>query len=181
MKRLFSFRSLLLLAVGVFIILFLYRDKTPVVTGASAPVFHLLNDNGERHSLEDYRGKVVLLNFWATWCPPCLQEFPDLETLYRLLRDKGFVVIGINEEDSDFKKAREKVARFREALPFTFLVLYDTQGEAAENYGVSQLPVSYLISREGKVLERILGFRKWTTGSLFDKIKHIVEENEMHP
>lgn len=126
--------------------------ERPPVTGMPAADFTLMDLQGNPQSLSQYRGKVVLLNFWATWCKPCTTEMPAMQACYDKLRDKGFVVLAVNELE-DPRKVAEHVA----AYGHTFPVLMDKDNRVANMYGVYGLPVSVLIDEQGVVREYIKG------------------------
>lgn len=121
-----------------------------------APDFALEDMDGKRHSIQDYRGKVVLVNFWATWCPPCRREMPALEAVYQKLRDQQFVVLAVNQwEDADHVFAYTGELN---VFP-TFPILFDPESTVSAEYGVKGLPTSFLIDRQGRVVYRALGGR----------------------
>lgn len=127
-------------------------QSQPALRGAPqsrAPDFELVTLDGQPARLSNLRGKVVLLNFWATWCPPCKAEMPDLEAIYREYGDaQGLVVVGVNyEEDA------APVEAFVRERGLSFPVWLDRKGEAAAKLGVRGLPVSFIIDREGYVLD----------------------------
>lgn len=112
-----------------------------------APDFELIGLDGQPARLSDLRGKVVLLNFWATWCPPCKAEMPDLEALHRKYGDaRAFVVVGVN-----FEEDAAPVEAFIRERGLSFPVWLDTAGEAGAKLGVRGLPVSFIIDREGYI------------------------------
>ena len=119
--------------------------------------FDLADLSGAVHSLHSYRGSVVFLNFWATWCGPCRIEMPDLQTLYEALNDNdGFTMLAINlQEDAS------QVRQFASEMGVSFQILLDSTGEASAAYGARTLPMSYLIDRDGVILARIIGLRDW--------------------
>jgi peroxiredoxin len=122
------------------------------VQGTTAAEFELIDLQGGNHLLSQYRGKVVLLNFWATWCTPCTQEMPAMEKAYDRLKDKGFVVLAVNElEDVNQVKAHIK------EHGHTFTVLLDPNNDVANLYGVYGLPVTVFIDQQGIVREYIKG------------------------
>lgn len=101
-----------------------------------APAFALQDTDEERHSLEDYRGKVIFLNFWATWCPPCRREIPSMERLYQMLKEEGFVVLAINQwEDPDYVFAYIGQLSADPSFP----ILFDPESKVAKAYGVKGL------------------------------------------
>jgi len=115
--------------------------------------FILEDLDGKTHHLEDYRGKWVLVNFWATWCPPCLDEIPELASLHRAHKDKDLVVIGIAMDSG----SRFKVADFVEAHNINYPVIMGNREIAAQIGFVDALPVSYIYSPTGKQVERHAG------------------------
>ena len=119
--------------------------------------FDLADLAGEVHSLQGYRGSVVFLNFWATWCGPCRTEMPDLQELHDELGDNAqFNVLAINlQEDA------AQVRRFASDLDLSFQILLDSSGETSASYGARTLPMSYIIDRDGTILARIIGVREW--------------------
>ncbi|HEV8584602.1 MAG TPA: TlpA disulfide reductase family protein [Methylomirabilota bacterium] len=118
--------------------------------------FTLPQPDGKSFRLADQRGKVVLVNFWATWCPPCLEEMPAMERLWRRHKDDGFVLLAISL-DADPKK----VSPFVSARKFTFPVAVDPKMAVAEKYGVRALPSSFVIDRAGALTGVALGPRAW--------------------
>ncbi|MGH7254583.1 MAG: peroxiredoxin family protein [Nitrospirales bacterium] len=126
--------------------------ERPPVQGMPAPDFTLQTLRGENRSLSDYEGKIVLLNFWATWCKPCTKEMPAMEAAYQTLRDQDFVVLAVNElEDED------KVRKHVEQHGHTFPVLLDRDNRVANQYGVYGLPVTVFIDETGRVRDYIKG------------------------
>jgi peroxiredoxin len=114
--------------------------------------FQLTDLDGKSQSLSQHRGKVVLVNFWATWCKPCTTEMPAMQTTYDKLRDKGFVVLAINELE-DEAKVREHIKQYSHTFP----VLLDRSNKVANQFGVFGLPVSVFIDEKGVVREYIKG------------------------
>jgi peroxiredoxin len=107
---------------------------------------------GKSQSLSQYRGKIVLVNFWATWCKPCTTEMPAMHKIYDKLRDKGFVVLAVNELEDD-AKVREHIKRYGHTFP----VLMDRDNKVADQFGVFGLPVSVFIDEKGVIQEYIKG------------------------
>jgi cytochrome c biogenesis protein CcmG, thiol:disulfide interchange protein DsbE len=119
-----------------------------------APDFTLRNLDGETVSLSDYRGKVVLLNFWGTWCPPCREETPALQAAYQRYQDQGFVVVGVDllfQERSQYQRDVDDVRTFAKLYGVTYPMVLDEDGSASQAYGIAPLPTSYIIDRDGKV------------------------------
>ncbi|MCY4488791.1 MAG: TlpA disulfide reductase family protein [Deltaproteobacteria bacterium] len=121
-----------------------------------APAFTTVDAAGNKVASEDYRGKVVLLNFWATWCPPCRLEMPDMERLYQEFRGQGLEVVAVN-----FMETAGEVNAFAEEQKLTYPMLMDPRSEIAGEYGVMRLPETVLIGRRGEVLGKSIGFKPW--------------------
>ncbi len=126
-------------------------SRVPAV-GMPVEDFHLTDLDGKTQSLSQYRGKIVLLNFWATWCKPCTTEMPAMQACYDKLRDKGFVVLAVNELEDD-AKVREHIKQYGHTFP----VLMDRDNKVANQFGVFGLPVSVFIDEQGRVQEYIKG------------------------
>ena len=124
----------------------------PTAVGMPAADFTLPDMHGQSQRLSQYRGKVVLMNFWATWCKPCTTEMPAMQAVYDRLRDKGFVVLAINELE-DEAKVREHIRTHGHTFP----VLMDRDNGVANMYGVYGLPVSVFIDERGVIQEYIKG------------------------
>lgn len=118
-----------------------------------APEFTLNDLQGKPVSLSSFRGKVVILNFWATYCPPCVEEMPHLQAFYKDWVDKDVVLLAINAGGEDFST----VNSFMQKNGYTFTVLLDSRGEVAGKYNVNLIPVSVFIDQEGKIKNRVTG------------------------
>ena len=124
---------------------------TPRV-GEPAPEFSLVSTQGSITSLADLRGHPVLLNFWASWCPPCRGEMPDLDRVATEYRDRGLVVLGV-----DLEEDREPVVRYAQTLGLQLMLLLDQGGAVATRYNVTGLPTSYFVDRDGLIRDRNVG------------------------
>jgi peroxiredoxin len=127
-------------------------SKASTTPGATAPSFTVEGIDGASHSLTDYRGKVVVLNFWATWCIPCRAEMPDLEHEARLHRSDPVVILGI-----DWKEAAATVRDFAQGLGVTYPMLLDADGRVYETYRVGALPTTFIIDARGRLLKSRIG------------------------
>lgn len=114
--------------------------------GLPAPDFELSSLNGEMIALSDYQGQVVLVNMWATWCPPCKAEMPGINAFYEAHKDEGFVVLAVNSRED-----AATVDAFIQASGFSFPVALDLTGEVTDRYHASGLPTSYIIDRTGNI------------------------------
>lgn len=119
-----------------------------------APTFELASLDGEPVSLEAYRGQVVLVNFWATWCPPCRVEMPGFQRVYEDKRDEGFVVLGLSTD----RGGHEVVREFVESRDLTFPIALASAKVVQDFGGVQALPTSFLIDREGRIRQEVKGF-----------------------
>jgi peroxiredoxin len=130
-----------------------------VAVGDLAPDFQLEDTKGNKVPLSDLRGKVVLVNFWATWCPPCLEEMPSMERLNEVLAGDDFIMLAINAEEN----GRSVVPAFLEKTNYTFPILYDDKGTVQKLYGVYKFPESFIVGKDGKVVEKIIGPLDWSS------------------
>ena len=121
-----------------------------------APNVVAADPDGNIILLEDFRGMVVFLNFWATWCIPCRLEMPAMERLYRDFKGKGFVVLAVNVQEGP-----RAVRAFVQELKLTFPVVLDRKGEAAMKYVVRGLPATYILDRNHIIAGRAIGAREW--------------------
>ena len=137
----------------------LIQERGLVKVGSLAPNFELLDGDGNPVTLAQYRGKVVLLNFWATWCGPCRVEMPAMETLYRGNRRQDFEILAISTDAQGVSVTRP----FKESLGLTFPILHDSDFRIGVAYGARTLPMSFLVNREGMVTHRIFGARDWNS------------------
>jgi peroxiredoxin len=126
------------------------------LSGTMAADFTLQSLDGESVTLSDLEGKVILINFWATWCHPCIIEMPSMEKIYRKYKDRGFTILAI-----DIMEKPETVRKFVKEKNLTFPILLDTKGDVKGKYRVSGIPNSYLVNKNGKLVGRFIGPREW--------------------
>lgn len=144
-----------------------FRDRV-VQVGDTAPEFQVVANNGSTVTRGNYGGKVLILNFWASWCAPCVRETPALEELHRNLRDAGVVVLGISVDKHE-KKYREFLKRFN----VTFLTAHDPGKIVGDSYGTYRYPETYVIDRNGKVVQKIIG-AEWTVEEMTRFVKTLL-------
>jgi thiol-disulfide isomerase/thioredoxin len=137
--------------------------------GALAPEVRVKNLQGESVLLSQYRGKVVMLNFWATWCPPCRAEMPSMERLFQRMQGEEFVILAVNTE----AQGAQIVPAFLKSYPHSFPVLLDAEGKAQNAYGVYRFPETFIINKDGMILNHILGGREWDDPSTVDYFKFL--------
>lgn len=141
----------------------------PVERGSSAPAFSLPALEGGEVSLSSLEGQVVLINFWATWCKPCEEEMPAMERLYGKHRDAGFELLAISVGETP-----EVVRPFRDRLGLSFPILLDRDKSVARSYQTFRFPESYLIGRDGRVVERYVGPRQWDHAAYVDRVGRLL-------
>lgn len=168
------------LLVGLIALGWTQRGRfTAAEVGAIAPDFSLVDIDGQMVSLQQYRGQVVLLNFWATWCPPCVHEMPSMERIYQSLRDRGFVVLGVSVDvdpgDADAEGRSQGIVReYVDRLEVTFPILLDPHGQVEGAYDVSGLPTTYVIGRDGRIEGRIVGAREWDSAEYRARLEELL-------
>jgi len=123
-----------------------------------AKPFALPTLEGKTVRLADFRGKVVFLNFWATWCPACREEMPSMERLHREFKDRGLVVLAVDLEESG-----DAVAKFMKEFGLTFPALLDRDGRVRDSYAVRFIPTTYLVGKDGELLGRVIGPKDWAS------------------
>ncbi len=139
--------------------------------GKPAPDFALKSSTGENLRLSEFRGDVVMINFWATWCGPCRQEMPLLDELYARYERVGFNLLGVNIDD-DSRRAMQMI----EELGVDFPVLFDARKEVSKLYKVDAMPVTVLVDREGKVRHVHHGYKPGYEEKYLDQIRSLLRE-----
>lgn len=155
------------LVIGLVVLstLWVYVSRVPTLTtggaappspqiGFSAPDFTLDVLDGEKLTLSNLRGKVVLVNLWASWCPPCRAEMPALDAVYRKYRDAGFVVVAVN---TTYQDAEPDARAFVQHLGLTFPIVLDRDGATSQRYRLQALPTSYFVGRDGLIRDIVIG------------------------
>ncbi|GAC1693573.1 MAG: hypothetical protein PVS2B3_03040 [Steroidobacteraceae bacterium] len=139
--------------------------------GAPAPQFSLASRDGRNVSLAQYKGQVVMLNFWASWCGPCRQEMPLLESIYKKYNKLGFTMLGVNvESDSNAANAWLK------ETPVSFPILYDKESQVSKLYDVAGMPTTVIIDRAGKVRLIHRSYRPGDENEYLDSIRTLIRE-----
>ncbi len=141
------------------------------LAGQPAPDFALKSSTGENLRLSEYRGDVVMINFWATWCGPCRQEMPLLDQLYSRYQRVGFSLLGVNIDD-DTSRAMDMIRE----LGVSFPVLFDARKEVSRLYDVDAMPVTVLIDREGNVRHVHKGYKPGYEDMYLDQIRSLLRE-----
>ena len=140
----------------------------PMPAANPAPDFNLMGMDGETHTLEDLKGKFVLVNFWATWCNPCKVEMPLLEKLHQTLKSEKFTVLGLHVGPGP-----ENIEEFKKLMPISFPIYVDMDLEV--NWGVPGLPTTFLMNPEGKLIYRAVGKREFASDEMVNFLKSQIE------
>jgi cytochrome c biogenesis protein CcmG, thiol:disulfide interchange protein DsbE len=166
-RLLITFAALLILILAFGVVWMQSAKYEPLTVGKVAPDFELPGLDEKLVKLSDYRGKVVFLNFWATWCKPCREEMPSMEVLYKNFEKDGLVVLAVSIDRVTTKK---DIPPFVKGMSLTFPVLVDSWGQTDKRYKLMGVPETYIIDQEGVLREKVIGPRDWT---LLDNLKII--------
>jgi peroxiredoxin len=140
--------------------------------GTPAPDFRLKDLDGNAVSLSEYRGKVVLLNFWATWCGPCRVEMPAMEALYRSMKSKGLEILAVSVDQEGTAVTRP----FQESMGLSFPILHDLDYQVGLTYGARTLPMTFAVDRNGTIRQLIFGARDWNSPEARRGIEEVLQE-----
>ncbi|CAM3878593.1 thiol-disulfide oxidoreductase ResA [Mesobacillus zeae] len=171
-KKRLVVRTIILLVLAAAVGYTLYANLTKdevnkVEIGKQAPNFVLVDMEGKKHKLSDYKGQGVFLNFWATWCGPCEREMPYIDNQYKQYKDQGVKVLTV-----DVGESKIAVDKFIERHHLTFPVMIDKDGQVQTAYGINPLPYTFLIDKDGKVVRSYKGeLTEETIKSFMEEIK----------
>jgi peroxiredoxin len=166
-------RRVLLLAIVVLVVGFLLTlARTPSSSRRPAPDFVLPDMNGQVVRLSQLKGKVVMLNLWATWCPPCRKEMPTMEMLYRKMKSADFVMLAASQ-DVDGKNT---VLPYLTEGGLTFPVLLDVHGEVGKKYGVTGYPETFIIDRQGIIVYHHIGYNDWSQAPVETALRRLADQ-----
>jgi cytochrome c biogenesis protein CcmG/thiol:disulfide interchange protein DsbE len=155
-------RASVLLAILTLLVVGCYRGSRPPRIGTAAPAF-TVQDADRTIALSDLHGKVVVLNFWATWCAPCVEEMPSLVQLQQRFKDKGLTVVGVSIDVDG-----EAYHKFLKDYKIDFLTVRDPDQKAANLYGTFKWPETYIIDRDGIVRRKFIGPVEWSQPEIVD-------------
>lgn len=173
MKRFMKYHLWLFLLCQATILFAAQPTFPPVAKQFTAYNFSVKDIDGTQYRLSDYRGKVVVLNFWATWCPPCREEMPSMNRAHKKLAKDDVVILAINVgEDED------TIFEFTGNYPVDFPLLMDQTGEVIKRYPVMGLPTTYIISPTGMVTHRTVGGRAWDDDNLLNELRLISKKEK---
>ena len=168
-------------AIGVLLVLLAIvvvdaMQEHIVVAGKSAPDFKLAADNGKEYTPRNFGGKVLVLNFWASWCPPCIQEMPSLNEFQKMFAADGVVVLGVSVDRSE-KNYRAMLKSFKVVFP----TVRDPEENVSYKYGTYKVPESYIIDRNGKVVRKFVGLpeqdgvaKQWTDPEIVGFVRSLL-------
>jgi len=173
-------RRLIVILGGIAILMFAFgvvwlqsSKYEPLVVGMTAPDFSLPDLQGKTQRLSDYRGKVVFLNFWATWCKPCKEEMPSMQVLWENLKNQDFMLLAVS---MDRVTTTKDIPSFVESLKLSFPILTDSWGQTDKRYKLMGVPESYIIDQNGVLREKVIGPRDWTRPESIETIVQLLQK-----
>lgn len=147
------------------------RQLEPIYHAPDAPPLRLPDLDGHDHDLRDYRGEVVLINFWASWCPPCVHEMPSMQRLEDHLRDRGFRILAVNIGESE-----DTIREFLDQIGTDFIILLDPRSESLRDWRAMAYPSSYIVDREGSMRYSLFGAIEWNEPGVVAQISALLDE-----
>ena len=173
-RRLIVILGGLAILVFAFGVVWLQSSKyEPLVVGMTAPDFSLPDLQGKTQRLTDYRGKVVFLNFWATWCKPCKEEMPSMQVLWDNLKNRDFMMLAVS---MDRVTTTKDIPSFVETLKLSFPILTDSWGQTDKRYKLMGVPETYIIDQSGVLREKVIGPRDWTRRESIETIVQLLQK-----
>jgi peroxiredoxin len=151
---------------------FNFSNQVAIKDNLPAPDFTFPGLDGKKVSLSDYKGKVVLVNIWATWCPPCVDEMPSMEKLYRKFKGKNFEILAVSIDEPGLKA----VAPFMKKSNLTFPALIDSEGAIKAVYGITGVPESFIVDQQGIIIKKIVGPVDWASPAVFRFFSEVIEK-----
>jgi peroxiredoxin len=147
-------------------------NQAPVRVGLPAPDFTFPGLDGKKVSLSDYRGKVVFVNIWATWCPPCVEEMPSMQKLYQKLKGENFEILAVSIDS----KGAKVVAPFMKKYKLTFPALIDYMNTIKRIYKTTGVPESYIIDKDGILAKKVIGPLDWSQPDILRLFRDLIEK-----
>ncbi len=151
---------------------FEFSNQVAIEDNLPAPDFTFPGLDGKKVSLSDYKGKVVLVNIWATWCPPCVAEMPSMEKLYNKFKGENFELLAVSIDAPGLKA----VAPFMKKHKLTFPALIDPEGTVKAVYGLTGVPESFIIDKQGILIKKIVGPEDWATPKIFRFFSELIQK-----
>lgn len=172
--------SLIVIGVGVIVLLqakkssFHQPGTSQRAKGVKAPNFVLPDLDGKMVSLADFKGKVVLLNIWATWCAPCVEEMPSMEKLHQEMKGEEFAILAVSIDVSGVSA----VIPFMKKYNLSFTALLDPKGTINNLYGTTGVPESFIIDQQGIIAEKVIGARNWASASVIGYLRNLIRRQQ---
>jgi peroxiredoxin len=151
---------------------FKFSNQVAIKDNLPAPDFTFPGLDGKMVSLSDYKGKVVLVNIWATWCPPCVDEMPSMEKLYQKFKGENFEILAVSIDEPGLKA----VAPFMKKSNLTFPALIDSEGAIKTVYGITGIPESFIIDQKGILIKKIIGPVDWAAPNVFQFFNELIQK-----
>jgi peroxiredoxin len=148
------------------------KSTKSIQPGHEVPDFAFPDIDGKKVSLSDHRGKVVLVNVWATWCPPCRQEMPSMQRLYEKFKGESFKILAVSIDS----EGRQTVAPFMRKMNLTFTALLDQEETIRPLYGITGVPESFIIDKQGILVKKIIGPINWASPEVFLFFKDLIQK-----
>lgn len=178
-KFFFQFLFVVLILLGLHSLLEGEKDALfskigiqPIKGKRKAPDFCLENLSGKKVELKDFKGKVVFINFWATWCVPCKAEMPSMEALYQQFKEKDFLFLGISVDYGGLKPVKEYIEKHR----YTFPVLIDSKCEVLGLYEVRGIPTTFIIDKKGRMIGKAIGPKNWKSQEVISLLNQLIQK-----
>jgi peroxiredoxin len=149
------------------------EQRQPPVVGKTAPDFVLKDLSGREIRLSDLRGKVVLVNFWATWCPPCRNEIPSMQKLNEMMAGKPFKMLAISVDNGGKEVVEDYFRKSGNVLP----VLLDSQQKISKMYGTTGVPETFIVDRNGTIIDKVIGPLEWDSPRVVQELDKIMKRN----
>lgn len=171
-KRFYLLLAVFALIAWAIVTLFRHDAEVGPERGTQAPQFSLSDREGRQIKLQDYRGKAVLINFWATWCGPCRHEMPSLEQLYKKFEGEGFEIIGISLDEEGWGP----VDAFLKVVPVSFPIVLDHEQLVSEKYQTYRIPETYLIDKDGKIADKFVGPQDYNRPVFYKAVERVLSK-----
>lgn len=162
------------LYIGLAAILLVASTARALAPGSAPPPIDMPDQAGKKVDLNELKGKVVLVDFWASWCGPCKQEMPVLEALHKKYAKQGLVIVGVNIDNNT-----KKMSNFLRGTPVSFRIVHDPKLAVASKYEPGTMPSSYFIARDGKIRYVHEGFKKKDAVEIEERIKGLLAEGDV--
>jgi peroxiredoxin len=162
----YMFPGIALLAAGLFWVLADAFTERVVEKGQKAPDFKIVTDSGRTITPRDFGGKLLVLNFWATWCPPCVAETPSLNEMAKQLKTQGVVVVGVSID-----KNANSYQAFNQRMGVAYETARDPDARISSSFGTFKFPETYLITPDGRVVDKIISDRDWMSPEVLDELR----------